>query len=106
MAEPATEDRVRFYFSFRSHSSALHRLDAALGPTGRALLDDVPVFPSPEFANDPLNFPTRPTPTAKVVERVAGEPPHRMAAPQHPAGARVAVPDLSVTPLAPACTIA
>jgi len=56
----ATEDRVRFYFSFRSPYSwlALHRVDAALAPL-QVGLEYVPVFPPPQFANDPLNFPDK-----------------------------------------------
>ena len=73
MAEPAPEDRIRFYFSFRSPYSwlALHRVETALGPTGLAL-DYVPVFPPPEFANDPLNFPDKADYYREDVERVAG----------------------------------
>jgi 2-hydroxychromene-2-carboxylate isomerase len=54
------EDRVRFYFSFRSPYSwlALHRLEPALAPL-RVSLEYVPVFPPPEFANDPLKFPDK-----------------------------------------------
>ena len=55
-----SEERVRLYFSFRSPYSwlALHRAPAALAKAGVAL-ELVPVFPPPDFANDPLKFPDK-----------------------------------------------
>jgi len=72
MVEPATEESVRFYFSFRSPYSwlALHRAEAALASTGIAL-EYVPVFPPPEFANDPLNFPDKVNYFREDLERIA-----------------------------------
>lgn len=53
-------DTVRFYFSFRSPYSwlAFHRIDAALAGLS-VVLDRIPVFPPPNFANDPAKVPAK-----------------------------------------------
>ena len=66
------EERVRFYFSFRSPYSwlAMHRIEVALEKTGLGI-EYVPVFPPPEFANDPLNFPDKANYYREDLERIA-----------------------------------
>jgi 2-hydroxychromene-2-carboxylate isomerase len=62
MSQPnATNDQsVRFYFSFRSPYSwlALHRAEQALAGTGLSL-EYIPVFPPPNYPNDPTAVPAK-----------------------------------------------
>lgn len=53
-------EQVRFYFSFRSPYSwlAFHRIDPALAGLP-VTLDRIPVFPPPNFANDPAKVPAK-----------------------------------------------
>lgn len=72
MSDAAWPECVRFYFSFRSPYSwlALHRVHAALEPAGVAI-EYVPVFPPPDFANDPLKFPQKALYYREDITRIA-----------------------------------
>lgn len=72
MSDVANPESVRFYFSFRSPYSwlALHRVHAALEPAGVAI-EYVPVFPPPDYANDPLKFPLKIAYYREDVSRIA-----------------------------------
>src|SRR5688572_6075555 len=63
---------IRFYFSFRSPYSwlALVRVDAALAGLPVAL-DYLPVFPPPNFANDPAAVPNKLAYIRQDVQRFA-----------------------------------
>ena len=56
----ANPDTVRFYFSFRSPYSwlAMHRAAAAFAGSGLTV-EYIPVFPPPNFANDPAKVPAK-----------------------------------------------
>ena len=56
----ADQEPIRFYFSFRSPYSwlALVRVEAALAPYPVAL-QYIPVFPPPDFKNDPTAVPNK-----------------------------------------------
>jgi 2-hydroxychromene-2-carboxylate isomerase len=61
MSQAAENDlTVRFYFSFRSPYSwlALHRAEAAFVGTGLSL-EYIPVFPPPNYPNDPTSVPAK-----------------------------------------------
>jgi 2-hydroxychromene-2-carboxylate isomerase len=68
----AVPDDVRFYFSFRSPYSwlALVRIDAALADLP-VKLEYVPVFPPPNFANDPTAVPNKLAYIQQDVARIA-----------------------------------
>jgi 2-hydroxychromene-2-carboxylate isomerase len=75
MADPQSTqppDTIRFYFSFRSPYSwlAMHRLDAALGSSGLTV-DYVPVFPPPNYANDPAKVPAKAAYIRHDIARIA-----------------------------------
>jgi 2-hydroxychromene-2-carboxylate isomerase len=54
------DDRVRFYFSFRSPYSwlAFARVELAIERAGLSL-EYIPIFPPPDYPNDPARFPTK-----------------------------------------------
>ncbi len=65
-------DTIRFYFSFRSPYSwlALHRLDAALSNSGLPI-EYIPVFPPPNYANDPTKVPAKAAYIQHDIARIA-----------------------------------
>ena len=65
-------DTVRFYFSFRSPYSwlAFHRIGPALAKLPVAL-DPIPVFPPPNYANDPSGVPAKAAYILHDVPRIA-----------------------------------
>ena len=66
------EDQVRFYFSFRSPYSWLAFL--RIGPALAKLpveLDVIPVFPPPDFPNDPTAVPAKAAYITRDVQRIA-----------------------------------
>ena len=65
-------ETVRFYFSFRSPYSwlAFVRIDAALAGLP-VTLDRIPVFPPPNFPNDPSKIPAKATYIRTDVGRIA-----------------------------------
>ena len=66
------DDPVRFYFSFRSPYSWLAFL--RIGPALDALpvtVDPIPVFPPPDFPNDPTAVPAKAAYITKDVQRIA-----------------------------------
>lgn len=65
-------ETVTFYFSFRSPYAwlAYHRIHHALGDLGQAF-ERVPVFPPPNFPNDPAAMPVKLAYLKQDVERTA-----------------------------------
>jgi 2-hydroxychromene-2-carboxylate isomerase len=65
-------ETVRFYFSFRSPYSwlAFHRLGPALAKLP-VTIDRIPVFPPPDYPNDPTAVPNKAAYIAHDVARVA-----------------------------------
>ncbi|HEY2736528.1 MAG TPA: DsbA family protein [Polyangiales bacterium] len=66
------DQRVRFYFSFRSPYSwlAFPRIELAIERTGLAL-EYIPIFPPPNFPNDPARVPTKAAYIRHDLERLA-----------------------------------
>jgi 2-hydroxychromene-2-carboxylate isomerase len=66
------KDPLRFYFSFRSPYSwlAFHRIDDALAGLP-VVLDRIPVFPPPNYANDPAKIPHKAAYIRTDVGRIA-----------------------------------
>ncbi len=80
MTDP--QDRVRFYFSFRSPYSwlALLRIEQALQAL-KVALDYIPVFPPPDFPNDPAAVPNKRKYIERDIARVAEAYGYRAQAP-------------------------
>jgi 2-hydroxychromene-2-carboxylate isomerase len=66
------DNTIRLYFSFRSPYSwlAVFRAPATLGPTGLSI-EYIPVFPPPDFPNDPARVPAKLEYIREDIERQA-----------------------------------
>jgi 2-hydroxychromene-2-carboxylate isomerase len=75
MADPGSEQSVRFYFSVRSPYAwlAAERLESELGDLG-VPLERLPIYPTPElFPNDPAALPDKVAYTVQDIRRLARE---------------------------------
>ena len=75
MSDPADQNSIRFYFSFRSPYAwlAAERLESELGHLG-VPIERIPIFPTPElFPNDPSSLPNKQAYLVQDIPRLARE---------------------------------